>query len=302
MPTFRTLALSLAMAGFASLAAAAGTTFDTPEAAVTALVAALKADDLAALRGIFGPQGGKLVSSGDPVADDRSRDTFVAAYAEASKIVPEGDSRAVLEIGKDAWPMPIPLLKSAAGRWSFDTAAGEKEILARRIGRNELSAIQVCLAIADAEREYAAQDPDKDGVPQYAARFVSSPGRRDGLYWKAAEGEAKSPLGSLLAAASVEGYAQAGPRTLAPYHGYTYRLLTRQGKDAKGGAYDYVVRGHMIGGFALVATPARYGASGIMTFIVNHDGEVYQKDLGRNTAAAAAAIKAYNPDAGWKKP
>jgi hypothetical protein len=203
-----------------------------------------------------------------------------------------------LLIGDDEWPLPIPLVKSGS-RWRFDARQGEKEILARRIGANELAAIQVCLAIVDAENEYAAQVRASDGVPRYAQRFVSSPGKQDGLYWEAPAGAPPSPLGPLLAAAANEGYAESGHRTLAPYHGYYYRILTSQGAEAPGGAYDYVVNGRMIGGFAVIAYPARYGASGIMSFIVNHEGVVFEKNLGRNSAVTAAGLTSFNPDATW---
>jgi len=197
--------------------------------------------------------------------------------------------------------MPIPLVKSDGG-WRFDTQQGEKEILARRIGRNEMAAIQVCLAIVDAEREYATLDLDSDGIPEYAPKFVSAPGKRDGLYWQTKTDDPLSPLGPLLATATQEGYTRSASRPLAPYHGYFYRILTRQGKDAPGGAYDYFVNGKMIGGFAVIAYPARYGASGVMSFIVNHDGVVYEKDLGKNTAAIASKMTTFNPDASWKRP
>ena len=219
---------------------------------------------------------------------------------EANKIVLESDSQATLVIGDDEWPMPIPLVKSG-GRWRFDSRQGEKEILARRIGANELAAIQVCLAIVDAEHEYAAQDRAGDGVPHYAARFVSTPGNHDGLYWETQTDEPPSPLGPLLAAAASEGYTNSEFRTLEPYHGYYYKILTSQGADAPGGAYDYLVKGKMIGGFAVLAYPARYGASGVMSFMVNHEGVVYEKNLGRRTAERAAEITSFNPDASWKK-
>ncbi len=284
-----------------ALAAATQKSFASPEEGITALVEAVKSDDQPALLALLGPHGGKLISSGDSVADRQSREAFLKAYDEANKLVHDGDAKVTLVIGKDEWPMPIPLVKSGGG-WRFDTQRGDKEILARRIGRNELSAIRVCLAIADAEREFAALDLDGDGVPEYASRFVSAPGKRDGLYWPIQADEHLSPLGPLLAAATSEGYAGSDSGTLAPYHGYFYRILTGQGKDAPGGAYDYVVKGKMIGGFAVLAYPARYGASGAMSFMVNHDGVVYEKDLGKSTAALASKITTYNPDASWKRP
>ena len=193
-------------------------------------------------------------------------------------------------------------MKSRDAAWRFDTKSGEREILARRIGRNELAAIQVCLAIVDAEREYAARDPDGDGVRHYASRFVSTPAQRDGLYWPTRPDEQPSPLGPLLAAATKDGYTSADIGSLTPYHGYFYRIVTRQGRHAPGGAYDYRLNGRMRGGFGVIAYPARYGASGIMTFIVNHDGVVRQKNLGRNTAAIASQMTSFDPDASWKRP
>jgi len=291
----------LVMASVALAATAAQKSFETPETGVAALAEALRANDRTALLAILGPHGGKLIDSGDVMADGKRREAFLKAYDEANKLVYKGDANATLVLGKDEWPMPIPLVKARDG-WQFDTRKGEKEILARRIGRNELSAIKVCLAIVDAEREYAALDPDGDGVLEYTSKFMSAPGKHDGLYWPTASGEPLSPLGPLLAAATKEGYAGAGAGPLAPYHGYFYRLLVQQGKDAPGGAYDYVVKGKMIGGFAVIAYPARYGASGVMTFLVNHDGVVYEKNLGKDTAAIAARIKAFDPDASWKRP
>ena len=278
-------------------------TFASPRQAVQALVTAVRADDAGQLLHVFGQQGDKLVRSGDRVADKTARERFVSAYDKAHKIVMDTDDKAVLAIGDHAWPFPIPMIKKD-GAWHFDTAAGEEEILDRRIGRNELSAIQVCRAYVDAQSEYASQDRSGDGLLEYASRFRSSPGQHDGLYWPADENEPESPLGPLMASAQAEGYGMkrvAGHRR-EPYHGYYYRILTRQGEGATGGAYDYVVRGHMIGGFALVAFPAKYGASGVMTFIVNQDGVVYQKDLGPDTASLARRMTEFNPDKSWKKP
>ena len=201
--------------------------FPTPEAGITALVDAVKLDDQPKLDAILGPDGSNLISSGDTVADTRSREAFLNAYNEANKLVLEGDTQAILVIGKDDWPMPIPLVKSQDG-WRFDTQRGEEEILARRIGRNELAAIQVCLAIVDAERDYAAQDPDRDGIPEYAPKFVSASGKHDGLYWETQAGEPPSPLGPLLAVATSEGYPASGSTPLEPYHGYFYRVLMKK--------------------------------------------------------------------------
>ena len=263
-------------------------TFASPRQAVDALIAAARSGRTADLLKIFGPDSRKLVVSGDAVADKNARERFVAAYATASEIENEGDAKAVLVIGGEDWPFPIPMVKQGHA-WRFDTKAGEQEILDRRIGRNELSAIEVCRAYVDAQRDYASKPRTADGLIEYAQRFMSTPGAHDGLYWTVEPGEEESPMGPLVAKARAEGYgvkSAQGKRT--PYHGYYYRILKRQGKDATGGPYDYVVRGHMIGGFALVAFPASYGASGIMTFIVNQDGVVYQKNLGPNSAARAA--------------
>jgi hypothetical protein len=196
--------------------------------------------------------------------------------------------------------MPIPLVKDVHG-WHFDTGKGKDEILKRRIGRNELETMQVCLAIIDAEREYAAQHLDSDGVPVYASRFNSSHGKHDGLYWPTKPHEAPSPLGALLATAADEGYAHKGMLRRKPYHGYYYRILTAQGEDAPDGARDYIVKGKLIGGVAVIAYPARYGASGVTSFLINHDGEIYEKDLGQNTTTDATAITSFNPGSGWKK-
>jgi hypothetical protein len=273
--------------------------FASPEQGIAALVEAAKSNDREAWHAILGVHSGKLVDSGDAVADERRRAAFVKAYGEANRVVLEGDNKATLMIGKDEWPMPIPLVKAANG-WRFDTVQGEQEILKRRIGKNELAAIQVCLAVVDAEREYVTQDRDSNSVLEYAPKFVSSPGKRDGLYWETKADEPPSPLGALIAGAARDGYAGAASTPLAPYYGYYYRILTRQGKDAKGGEYDYVVRGKMIGGFAVIAYPARYRASGVMSFMVNQDGVVYEKDLGRDSAAIASKMITFNPGAGWK--
>jgi hypothetical protein len=292
---------SLALAADAP-AAGQQETFGSPQQAVDALIAAARSGRTADLLKIFGPDSKKLVVSGDAVADKNARNRFVAAYAMASKIENEGDAKAVLIIGSEEWPFPIPIVKQGHA-WHFDTKAGEQEILDRRIGRNELSAIEVCRAYVDAQRDYASKPRTADGLIEYAQRFMSTPGEHDGLYWPVEPGEEESPMGPLVAKARAEGYgvkSAQGKRT--PYHGYYYRILKQQGKHAVGGAYDYVVRGHMIGGFALEAFPASYGASGIMTFIVNQDGVVYQKNLGPDTATLARKLTAFDPDATWKAP
>ncbi len=275
--------------------------FSSPDEAVKALVAAARAEDTKALAAVLGPESGPLVSSGDTVADRHARERFVHAYEQSHKLERPAETKAVLVIGPDEWPLPIPVVK-AGNAWRFDTAAGMEEILNRRIGRNELSAMQVCLAIVDAQREYARVPREGDGLLKYAIKFRSDQGKKNGLYWPTVEGEVLSPLGELVANARAEGYSgkTSGGRP-APYHGYLYRILTAQGPDAPGGAHDYVVHGKMLGGFALVAYPARYGTSGVTTFLVNHQGAVYEKDLGKHTEKLARAMRAYNPDTTWKK-
>jgi DUF2950 family protein len=286
----------LALLGWAVGPALAQEQFSTPDAAVDALVSAARLGDAKAIVAVLGPDGNAIVSSGDPVADANTREKFVAAYDVKHAIEPEGDGTQTLIIGDDDWPFPIPLVNKA-GEWQFDTGAGLDEILRRRVGRNELSAIEVARAYVQAQNEYAELDPGGLGRGVYAQRIVSHPGEKDGLYWPTAEGQPPSPLGELAAQASAEGY-KAGKAPI-PYHGYYYRILTRQGAGAPGGAYDYLVKGKMRGGFALLAFPAEYGNSGIMTFMVNHDGTVFQKDLGPKTAKLARKIESFAPDQTW---
>ena len=272
--------------------------FSSPEDAVKATIQAARDNNDKEMIAIFGPGGKDLIFSGDPVADKERRAKFVQAYDEKSSLVAQGENR-ILVIGKSDWPFPIPLVKKGEG-WIFDTEKGRQEILDRRIGENELFTIQALLAVVDAQREYATKDRDKNALLEYAQKFISDPGKRNGLYWQTKAGEPESPLGPIMARARTEGY-QGKPASGAPvpYHGYYYRILTGQGKNAPGGAYSYLVKGKMIGGFAVVAYPAQYGNSGVMTFIVNHEGKVYQKDLGKNTAAIAQSMKEYNPDKTW---
>jgi Protein of unknown function (DUF2950) len=293
------VALALTGGWHPASGAATGHGFATLEEAGTALVNALRSGDKKAILGVLGPEGAGLVSSGDPVADRRGRDAFVAKYDERHRFE-GGGGKVTLFVGKDDFPLPIPLVPDGP-EWRFDTVAGKEEILNRRIGQNELNTIQVCLAIVDAQREYYVRDPDRDGVLQYAQKFASTPGRRDGLHWPTRPGEPPSPLGGLVARARSEGYRRPNDAP-APYWGYYYRILNAQGKDAPGGAYSYLTHGRMMGGFAVVAYPAQYGASGVMTFLVNHDGVVYQKDLGPGTATLARQMAAFNPDATWGKP
>jgi Protein of unknown function (DUF2950) len=272
-------------------------TFQTPEEAATALISAAKSGDMKTIVTVLGPNGEDIVSSGDEVADAATRAKFVAAYDAKREIAKQGDSKAVMVIGPDDFPVPIPIIRKD-GLWRFDTAAGREEILFRRIGENELDAIQSALAYVDAQDEYAEKDRTGAGVNTYAQRIISQPGKKDGLYWPTSQGEAPSPLGELIAEATKQGYRVGGGRT--PFHGYYFKILTQQGPAAAGGELDYVVNGKLIGGFALVAYPAEYRNSGVMTFIVNHAGTVFQKDLGPNTARIAERMTSFNPDKSWQ--
>jgi len=302
-PGVMALALGIAASLFALPAFAAGEQkFDSPEAAVAALTDAAKAKDTNAVHKIFGPEGHELVSP-DVVQASEGFTHFVERLTEKTTLVKATDSKELLEIGSDRWPFPMPLVKED-GKWYFDVAAGREEILNRRIGRDELGAIAVCHAYVDAQREYAGRDRMGNGVLEYAQFLMSTPGTHDGLYWSAKEpGDEISPLGPLVAQAHQEGYhRRTGLLTenQSPYHGYYFQVILRQGRHAPGGKYSYVINGHMIGGFALVAWPAEYGNTGIMTFIVNQQGKVYQKDLGPNTDKLARKITTYDPDASWK--
>jgi hypothetical protein len=282
--------------GIASLAQAQQR-FNTPDAAVEALVAAARSGDRRTVLSILGPGSQELVSSGDPVADDNIKQEFLAAYDAQHRIVSESGKPSILVMGQNDWPFPIPLVQKD-GQWSFDTAAGREEILARRIGRNELGAIKAALAYYDAQNEYADKFKDEAGQAVYAQKIVSSPGKKDGLYWPTSGSEPDSPLGEAVAAATQQGYRVGAGE---PFHGYYYKILTGQGPNAPGGFVDYVVRGNMIGGFGLVAFPAEYGNSGIMTFIINNDGDVYERDLGPRTGRIASRMTEFNPDHNWRK-
>lgn len=273
-------------------------TFEKPEAAVEALVKALRDGSEKELRAIFGPGSETLISSGDKIDDRERREDFVRLYDEENRLETAGDRKVIVHVGKNGWPFPIPIVK-AGESWRFDTKQGREEILNRRIGENELDAIQTCLAIVDSQREYAAVDRDGDGLLEYAQKFYSTRGKTDGLYWEVKPGEKPSPLGPLVAKAQGEGYMPGGKP--APYNGYFFRILTAQGQSARGGAYSYLVNGKMVGGFAVVAYPATYAVSGVKTFIVNHEGVVYEKDLGPKTVKLAKSMKAYNPDKTWEK-
>ena len=284
---------------FAAGAEESAKTFDTPEAAVAALECAAKACDVDALRTLFGDAAEDLQNP-DRVQATNELNTFTAALAEAKRIVRDSDTCCTLEVGKESWPFPVPLVQKD-GKWFFDAEAGKDELLSRRIGRNELMTLSALRAYVDAQREYAAKDRDGDEVLEYAQKLLSSPGAKDGLYWPPELDGELSPLGPFVAQAQSEGYAKsrdedAGPE---PFHGYYFKVLTAQAKSAVGGKYSYLINGNMIGGFALVAWPASYGETGIMTFLVNQQGRVYQKDLGPDTGKIAAKIKSYDPDKAW---
>jgi Protein of unknown function (DUF2950) len=299
VPVCMLLALVSAAAPSAKAAAtkAQGRHFASPEEAVTALVTAAKEGDEKKMLGIFGTAGKPLISSGDPVADRAAFERFVTWFEESNRLTHPSDTQAILEVGKEDWPFPIPLVKDKTG-WRFDTAAGKDEMLNRRIGNNELSAIQACLAYVDAQREYYLRDPDGDSLLHYARHLRSTNGKRDGLYWPTTGDEPESPLGPFFAQARAEGYSTGGP---SPYHGYLFRILDEQGPHADGGAYSYLAKGELMGGFAMVAYPAKYAASGVMTFLVNHDGVVFEKDLGPHTTELARKMKRFDPDETWKR-
>ena len=275
--------------------------FASPDEAAAALVKATASGDAgAALSALFGAGHEELLSSGDAVEDKTNHEAFAAMAREKLSTERVGEDKAFLHAGKSDWSFPIPLVKRG-GAWQFDATQGEEEIINRRIGRNELSTLGAIQGYVEAQAEYAQIDRDGDGVSEYAQKFASSPGQYDGLFWEAAPGQPESPLGPLFADARAEGYALKGtPEKPTPYHGYYYRILTRQGAAAPGGQYNYLINGHMIAGFGLLAFPADYGSSGVMTFIVNHQGRIYQRDLGLKTAEIARAMKEFNPGPGWE--
>ncbi len=273
--------------------------FKTPEDGVAALVATLDAGNLAELKAILGPECDDLMSSGDAVADQTAKKGFLERFREQNRVERVADDAAYLYVGNQDWPLPIPLVKFEAG-WVFDTETGKEVIIDRRVGKNELNAIQVCRAYVDAQQEYWREDWDGDGLLEYSQKFPSEPGKKDGLYWPTVEGEKPSPLGLLAAQAVEEGYkAKDAGSGSSPFHGYFFRILTAQGPAARGGAEDYVVDGNLLGGAALIAYPAEYDSSGVVSFLVNHEGTVYQKDLGEKTHEAASGIKTFDPDKSW---
>jgi hypothetical protein len=296
--------LSLIVSGLALLPAFAQQsnekTFASPGAAVLAFYNAAKSNDAQAMNAVFGTNASKILHTGDDVADKNMVANFIRRYDEMHRVVIEPDQTATLYIGAENWPAPIPLVKNSSGAWYFDTEAGMKEILYRRIGTNENDAIEVLYGMVDAQHEYAAQLRDGDKTKHFALKFISTAGKQDGLYWKTGDNEPASPIGPLVADASTSGYEfQQGHA--APFHGYYFRILTKQGPAAKGGARDYVVNGQLTRGFAFVAYPSEYRNSGVMTFIVNQDGVVYERDLGPDTVKLGAAMSEYNPDGTWNR-
>jgi Protein of unknown function (DUF2950) len=296
------LAWSMAVAATVPVTSAPQSTFQSPEQAVDALVAANRNRELKTLLKILGPGAARVLYSGDRVADDAGREKFVATYDLSHRIELQGPDKAVLIIGEEQWPMPIPLIRESNG-WRFDTLAGEHEILNRRIGRNELNVIEVSRAFVVAQREFARLNSSTQRQPEYAQHFMSHEGQHDGLYWPTGAGEPESPLGPLMAQARTGGYATDVPnKKPKPYHGYYYRILKGQGPHAPGGAKGFVIDGHMTGGFGLLAYPAVYGDSGIMTFIVDQDGIVQERNFGPHTATIARQIEVYDPDKAWHTP
>jgi hypothetical protein len=295
------VAASLTIGAAAAPPGNAARTFSSPEEAVKALVDAAKSNNLDAIIQIFGTANREWLLSGDEAEDAMKVQRFIAAYEQKSSIAMEGSDKAMLNVGDDDFPFPFPLVQKS-GRWSFDAVAGKEELLNRWVGMDELNTIQALHAIVDAQREYAAMSRGQGQIAQYAQKFRSSPGKKDGLYWPAAAGEKESPLGPLVADAVRAGYrassANTGP---VPYHGYYFRILTGQGEHAAGGAYDYVAKGKMIGGFGVLAYPAKYGVSGVKTFMVSNDDVVYEADLGPGTQKGAEKIQKFDPGGGWQK-
>jgi hypothetical protein len=295
-------ALSLYVLNIPSALAQQGNekTFATPGDATLALYNAVKSGDSQTVAAIFGSNSNDILHTGDDVADKNMADNFIRRYEQMHRVVIEPDQTATLYIGAENWPLPISIVKNSSGAWYFDTENGKTEILQRRVGTNENDAIEILHALVDAQHDYASEAHDGETTKHYALKFLSDEGKQNGLYWKTADNASQSPIGPLLVSATSEGYTpQQGKQ--APFHGYYYRILTRQGAAAKGGARDYVVDGELTRGFAFLAYPAEYRNSGVMTFIVNQSGVVYQKDLGPQTSEVAAAMKEYNPDDSWEQ-
>jgi hypothetical protein len=302
--TLRTAGRVLAML-VAALASGCGprpeahTSFATPEEALAALVPAFEKGDQATLGKLLGPGTEEIISSGDPVADKADRDAFLASYREKHELVADGDGKRILQVGAADWPSPVPLVQRD-GRWYWDGAEGADEVIYRRVGENELGAIAVARGFREAQFEYAAEARDGNPPGVYAQKLLSDPDRQNGLYWPTAEGEPPSPAGPFVASAGAEGYRSGAEGQRVPYHGYYYRSLYGQGPAANGGAMNYFTDGLLTGGFALIAWPADYGASGVMTFMINEDGVVFQKDLGEDTAAIVEKIQDFDPDGTWQ--
>ena len=292
------IAVGVLFACSAFAAQTAPRTFKTPEDAVRALADAAKSNSLDALIAIFGDNGRELAESSDAATARQNRDVFIVAFREGWHLINPSATKRTLIVGNEDWPFPVPIVKVGAA-WQFDVAAGKEEVIARRIGRNELAAISTCHTYVAAQTRYARDAHDGTPTGTYATTFASAPGKQNGLYWPAKHGEKLSPLGDLVADASAEGRPRGGNTSASPFNGYYFRILTAQGAHARGGTKDYIVNGRLTGGYALIAWPAQYDASGVMTFIVNQDGVVRQKDLGPETAARAAAITKYDPDATW---
>lgn len=295
------VAVAMLLLGAFSASLAAGTpqkSFPSPEEAVKSLVAAVRANDEKEMFAILGPGSRELISSGDEVANRAGREKFLKAYDQLNGLQKETGDTMVLHIGADNWTMPIPIIKKGT-TWLFDIDKGKKEILNRRIGRNELHVIEVLYAYVDAQHEYASKDCRGGGKVEFAQKLISAEGNRDGLYWEAKEGEEESPFGPLIAQATREGYSKKS--SPSPFYGYYFKILKGQGKHAEGGRYNYVVKGKMILGFAIVAYPAEYGNSGVMTFMLNQEGTIYEKNLGKNTRRIAETIKIFDPDKTWTK-
>jgi hypothetical protein len=292
------LAIAILFAGCSKTAKSSYQVFASPDDAGNGLLTAAKSGDPNTIIAVFGPDSKDIVVTGDPVQDKNTADLFISEYGAMHRWRKMPDGSQTLLIGANNFPFPIPLKKNAAGQWYFDVAAGRDEILMRRIGRNELDVMNVCMALADAQAEYFSERHADGSTHQFAMKFISDTGKQNGLYWESPEGQPKSPLGPLAAFATNEGYSLK-PDSHVPFHGYYFHMLTRQGSNVPGGAKDYVVKGKMTGGFAFVAYPAEYRNSGVMTFIINQDGVLLQKDLGSATTQTAAAMTEFDPDPSW---